>query len=119
MPEVDGLFRGAGEEESGVESVPDHGVDGGDVSVVGHDEGGRVLGGAQVDVALVRPDQIERVVVRLEGNRPHTVPHPRVVLLHVGQSLGEVHLEKIRVPEGGFHDGPVSDSTVPRATEEI
>ena len=89
------------------------------MSVVGHDESGGVLGGAQIDVALVRPHEIERVVVRLEGNRPHPVPHLRVVLLHVGQSLGEVHLEKIRVPEGGFHDGPVSDSTIPRATEEI
>ena len=95
MPEVNGLLRGAGEEKCWVESVPDYGVDGSDVGVVGHDEGCGVLRGAQEDVALVCPDQIERVVVRLEGNRPHTVVHSRVVLLNVGQSPGEVHLEKV------------------------
>ena len=95
MPEVDRLLRGAGEEKCWVESVPDHGVDGGDVGVVGHDEGGGVLGGAQEDVALVRPNQVEGVVVRLEGDRPHAVVHGGVVLLDVGQGLGEVHLEKV------------------------
>ena len=95
MPEVDSLFGGAGEEKCGIETVPDYGVDGGDVSVVGHDEGRGVLCGAEIDLTLVSPDQVERVVVRLEGDSPHPVLHPRVVLLDVGQSLGEVDLEKV------------------------
>ena len=30
MPEVDGLFGGAGDEKCGIETVPDYGVDGGE-----------------------------------------------------------------------------------------
>ena len=79
MPKVDGLLRGAGEEERGVEGVPDHLVDqsevsmrsrdppppttahlvdGGDVGAVGHQEGGGELCGDEVDIPLLRPDQV-------------------------------------------------------------
>ena len=37
MPEVDGLLRGAGEEERGVEGVPDHLVDQSEVSMRSRD----------------------------------------------------------------------------------
>ena len=95
MPEVDGLLRGAGEEEGWVEGVPDHGVDRRDVGVVGHDEGGGVLRGAEVDVALVSPDQVQRIIVRLEGDRPDPVVHVGVVLLDVGERLAEVDTEEV------------------------
>ena len=79
MPEVDGLLRGAGKEERGVEGVPDHLVgqsevsmrsrdppppttahlvDGGDVGAVGHEEGCGELCGDEVDVPLLRTDQV-------------------------------------------------------------
>ena len=119
MPEVDGLLRGAGEEETGVKGVPDDRVDGRDVGVVGHDEGGGVLGGAEVDVTLLSPDQVQRIIVRLEGNRPNPVVHVGVILLDVLECLGEVDPEEVRVPERGLDYSPVCDSAVSRATEEI
>ena len=80
MPEVDGLLRGAGKEERGVEGVPDHLVgqsevsmrsrdppppitahlvDGGDVGAIGHQEGRGELCGDKVDVPLLRTDQVD------------------------------------------------------------
>ena len=53
VPEVDSLFRGAGEEQAGVEGVPHDSINWGDVGSVGHQVGGRVLGGHEVDVPLL------------------------------------------------------------------
>ena len=53
VPEVDGLLRGAGEEQAGVEGVPHDGVNWGDVSSVGHQVSGGVLRGHEVYVPLL------------------------------------------------------------------
>ena len=53
VPEVDSLLRGAGEEQAGVEGVPHDSINWGDVGSVGHQVGGRVLGGHEVDVPLL------------------------------------------------------------------
>ena len=67
VPDVDGVLGGAGEEDAGVESVPDYGVDGGGVGRVLHEECRGELRGGEIDVPLVSAHQENVLVVRFEG----------------------------------------------------
>ena len=72
-----------------------------------------------MDVPLLRPDQVDRVVIRLEGEGPHAVPHSRHRVLEVLQLLGEVDHEEVGEPERGLDDGPVGHPPVPGAAVEV
>ena len=73
MPQKYSGLRGAGEEEVGVERVPDDLVDCSHVDAVGHQELGGEFCGAEMDVSLLSSNQELGVQVWLEGDTPHPV----------------------------------------------
>ena len=84
VPEEHSGLGGAGEEEVGVERVPDDLVDRSDVDLVGHEELGGELGGTKMNVTLLSPHQELAVQVRLEGDTPDTIDHRPLQVLHTG-----------------------------------
>ena len=135
MPEEHSGLGGAGEEEVGVERIPDNLVDWSHVDAVGHQELGGEFCGAKVNVSLLSANQELGVQVRLEGNTSHPVNQSLLELLqesqiqkrnnsdrwpHLGLQTGlERQQDDVRGQHVGLHDGPVGDTAVRGAAVEV
>ena len=119
VPDVDGVLRGAGEEDAGVESVPDDGVDGGSVSRVLHQERRGELRGGQIDIALVCSNQENILIVRLECDGSRSLHQVFSQVLSISERFGVGQDQLVVEPQRGLHDGPVGHSAVSADAEEV
>ena len=105
---------------SRVVRVPGEAVDGGGVAAVLHQELGAELRGGQVDVPLLRAHQEQVQLVRLESESSGPVQQVHAsVQLDVSEGPVEVDGELVAVPERVFHNRPVGDPPITRATAKL
>ena len=91
------------------------------MGLVARQEGGGILGGAQVDVTLVRPYQVGVGVVRFEGKSPPTVHQfvCKCLLADVDQGFAEVEEILVCISDGRLDKCPVGHSAISGYRVEI